>query len=103
MLMVRQSLYVKQFNSIVINNLLRTFVYCSTYWIDSSICLFLGERENTICEHQEFYKTTEIAQRHNLKTCLYCGRDTDVEEWMSNFLSTHGRLHRLWTIVIMIS
>ena len=45
----------------------------------------MGEGENTTCEHQEFYKMTEIAQRHNLKTCLYCGRDTDVEEWMKIF------------------
>jgi hypothetical protein len=22
---------------------------------------------------------------HNLKTCLYCGRDTEIEEWMCEF------------------
>ena len=45
----------------------------------------MGEGENTTYEHQEFYKMIEIAKRHNLKTCLYCGRDTSIEEWMSIF------------------
>lgn len=86
------------------DKLLENFLKIVQLYQNQATCIcFLGEGENTTCEHQEFYKMTEIDKRHNLKTCLYCGRDNDVEEWMSNFLSTHGRLHRLWTIVIMIS
>ena len=48
------------------------------------IC-FLGEGKNTAFEHNEFEQLIDIAQRYNLKTCLYCGRDTDIEKWMHLF------------------
>ena len=55
------------------------------YQNQATCVCFLGEGENTTYEHQEFYKMVRIAKSHNLQTCLYCGRDTDVEEWMSIF------------------
>lgn len=48
------------------------------------IC-FLGEGKNTAYEHEEFYQMIRIAKKYNLKTCLYCGRDIEVEEWMKIF------------------
>ena len=46
---------------------------------------FLGEGLCGDYEKQEFKKFCDIAHNRNLKTCLYCGRDTVIEEWMYCF------------------
>ena len=68
------------------DKLLENFLKIVQLYLSYATCIcFLGEGENTIYEHREFYEMTEIAGRYNLKTCLYCGRDTDIEEWMNIF------------------
>ena len=68
------------------NKLFENFLKIVQIYQNQATCIcFLGEGENTAYEHQEFHKMVRIAKKHNLKTCLYCGRDTNVEEWMSFF------------------
>ena len=68
------------------DKLLENFKKIVQLYVNQATCVcFLGEGKNTIYEHQEFYKMVEISKKLNLKTCLYCGRDTNVEGWMSIF------------------
>ena len=46
---------------------------------------FLGEGANTVVEHDELRIIVKYAQLQGLKTCLYSGRDVEVEEWMQIF------------------
>jgi len=50
----------------------------------SCIC-FLGEGRNTAAEHTEFAHLCNIARQYELKTCLYSGRDCEIEDWMLCF------------------
>ncbi len=46
---------------------------------------FLGEGKNTDYEHIEFEKMCKTIHSYGFKTCLYCGRDCRIEEWMRCF------------------
>ncbi|MCK9457262.1 MAG: hypothetical protein M0R31_08195 [Candidatus Riflebacteria bacterium] len=46
---------------------------------------FLGEGRNTPLEHAEFVDLCKISHQYGLKTCLYSGRDCEIEEWMKCF------------------
>ena len=46
---------------------------------------FLGEGAGTIEEQQELVCYANCARSIGLRTGLYCGRDTEPEEWMSAF------------------
>ncbi len=48
------------------------------------ICFF-GEGKNTEEEHDEFRAMVAYSKQQELKTCLYCGRDTTIEPWMDIF------------------
>lgn len=50
----------------------------------SCIC-FLGEGKNTATEHGEFAGFCKSARQLSLKTCLYSGRDCQLENWMRCF------------------
>ena len=50
----------------------------------SCVC-FLGEGKCSEYEKDEFKKYCQIAHSRNLKTCLYSGRDTAIEDWMHCF------------------
>lgn len=52
---------------------------------DVTCVCFLGEGENSSNEHQEFRTIVQYAKSLGLKTCLYCGRNTDIENWMKIF------------------
>lgn len=68
------------------DKLLNNFDKILQLYQNQATCVcFLGEGKNTAYEHEEFSQMTEIVKKYNLKTCLYCGRDTDVEEWMKIF------------------
>lgn len=68
------------------DKLFENFIKIVQLYQNQATCVcFLGEGQNTIYEHEEFYRMIEIARNYNLKTCLYCGRDTYIEEWMNGF------------------
>ncbi len=46
---------------------------------------FLGEGKNTSDEHKDFKKICEHIHSLGFRTCLYCGRDCSIEEWMYCF------------------
>ena len=46
---------------------------------------FLGEGVATDVERQELLQFAEVAKTAGLKSCLYSGRDVDVETWMLAF------------------
>ncbi len=46
---------------------------------------FLGEGKNTDYEHIEFETLCKKIHSYGFKTCLYCGRDCRIEEWMRCF------------------
>lgn len=46
---------------------------------------FLGEGKNTIEEHQEFKIMCDRVHNYGFKTCLYCGRDCQIESWQTCF------------------
>jgi len=48
------------------------------------VCFF-GEGRNAEEEHKEFEGMISYAKKHGLKTCLYCGRNTEIEPWMMQF------------------
>jgi len=49
-------------------------------------CLcFLGEGRNSQEERNELIKYSDYAHKKGLRTCLYPGRDTYIEEWMKTF------------------
>ena len=48
------------------------------------VCL-LGEGANTEVEHNEMRIVVEYAKQQGLKTCLYSGRDIEIEAWMTMF------------------
>lgn len=50
----------------------------------SCVC-FLGEGKNTLLEHKELTLYSFYAHKKGLKTCLYSGRDTFIEQWMETF------------------
>ena len=55
------------------------------YRSQATCVCFLGEGKNTEKEHQELLSMVRYANEQGLKTCLYSGRDTDVEPWMCAF------------------
>lgn len=46
---------------------------------------FLGEGKNKDEEHTEFEIIVKHVKKLGLKTCLYCGRDVEIENWMGIF------------------
>ena len=50
----------------------------------SCVC-FLGEGRERQEEREELVRFSKSAQQKGLKTCLYSGRDTFIEEWMKGF------------------
>lgn len=46
---------------------------------------FLGEGKNTDYEHIEFETMCKKIHSYGFKTCLYCGRNCRIEEWMRCF------------------
>lgn len=46
---------------------------------------FLGEGRCGVFEKEEFSRYVTYANSKGLKTCLYCGRDTNIEPWMRTF------------------
>lgn len=46
---------------------------------------FLGKGKNTEHEHNEFKMLCSKIHSYDFKTCLYCGRDCKIEEWMECF------------------
>ena len=50
----------------------------------SCVC-FLGEGRNTVHEKSELIEYCKLARSYGLKTCLYSGRDTEIEFWMCDF------------------
>ena len=68
------------------DKLLENFCNIIHLYKSQATCIcFLGEGKNTKIERKEFSQMVEIAKKHNLKTCLYCGRDTNIEKWMHIF------------------
>ena len=50
----------------------------------SCVCI-LGEGAGTSIEQYELNCVAEYAKSEGLKSCLYCGRDTELEPWMNVF------------------
>lgn len=50
----------------------------------SCIC-FMGEGENSSASRQELFAYADLAHAYGLRTCLYSGRDTGIEDWMRCF------------------
>lgn len=50
----------------------------------SCVC-FLGEGRNTEVEHMEFALLCRKIHEQGFKTCLYSGRDCELEAWMECF------------------
>ena len=48
------------------------------------IC-FLGEGDNNLKTRSEFNELCAYARNKKLKTCLYSGRDCQIEKWMNCF------------------
>ena len=55
------------------------------YLRQATCVCFLGEGANTEIEHDELRLAVEYAKLKGLKTCLYSGRDIEIEEWMHVF------------------
>ena len=55
------------------------------YNFQTTCVCFMGEGKCSEQEKLEFQKYCSIAHSRNLKTCLYSGRDIDIEEWMQCF------------------
>ena len=55
-------------------------------YIQQATCVcFLGEGKGTQQEKEELTAYADYAHKNGLKTCLYAGRDTIIEPWMSVF------------------
>ena len=68
-------------------NILRDNIFSITAaYLPQITCLcFLGEGNNKIDEHREFFNHVQFARQLNLKTAIYSGRDIFPEEWMKIF------------------
>lgn len=55
------------------------------YGDQASCVCFLGEGRGLSEERNELVSYAEYAHSKGLKVCLYCGRDTVIEAWMSQF------------------
>lgn len=47
--------------------------------------VFLGEGRGTSEDREELLGYCGLAHTRGMKTCLYSGRDTQIEDWMQNF------------------
>lgn len=73
-------------HSSVGDNINEYFEYLIEAYSEQITCIcFLGEGKNTETEHIEFYNLCNIAKKYKLKTCLYSGRDCNIEDWMKIF------------------
>jgi len=64
----------------------RNYINIVDLYRNQATCIcFLGEGKNTWKEHQEFKHYVNYAHTIKLKTGLYCGRDTIIEDWMNIF------------------
>ena len=57
----------------------------ASYQSQATCVCFLGEGGNTAVERDEIRLMVEYANRQGLKTCLYSGRDVEIESWMHIF------------------
>lgn len=57
----------------------------SLYISQASCVCFLGEGKGCQEEIEELVKYAKYVHQKGLKTCLYSGRDTVIERWMSAF------------------
>ena len=55
------------------------------YFYQATCVCFLGEGENTLQSRGELIRFAEQASKEGKRTCLYSGRDVNLEEWMSVF------------------
>ena len=55
------------------------------YIKQASCVVFMGEGNCNDEERKELLMYSDIAHKKGLKSCLYSGRDTDIEEWMNVF------------------
>lgn len=63
----------------VYKNLVLAYSFCVT-----CVC-FLGEGKNTEIEHKEFCQMCDYIHSIGMKTCLYCGRNCNIEPYMNCF------------------
>lgn len=59
--------------------------FVTAYLTQITCVCFLGEGNNKIVEHIEFFNHVKFVRRLNLKTALYSGREIFPEEWMKIF------------------
>ena len=55
------------------------------YFSQTTCVCFLGEGESTSEDRSELVSYARYVHAAGLKTCLYSGRDADLEEWMAVF------------------
>jgi Pyruvate-formate lyase-activating enzyme len=55
------------------------------YFSQSTCVCFLGEGGSTSEDRAELVSYARYVHATGLKTCLYSGRDTDLEDWMAVF------------------
>lgn len=55
------------------------------YLRQATCVCFLGEGKGGTAEKAELLAYADYAQGKGLKTCIYSGRDTDIEPWMTAF------------------
>lgn len=68
------------------DNLIEVYQNILLAYLNRITCVcFLGEGKNTDYEHNEFIKICRSVHGYDLKTCLYCGRNCNIEDWMNCF------------------
>lgn len=67
-------LLYENINSLI--ELYRNYVTC--------VC-FLGEGDNTTKTRNELILYSKLAHYHGMKSCIYSGRNVEVEDWMKEF------------------
>lgn len=68
------------------NILRKSYLPLTELYSSYATCVcFLGEGANRNEEHTEFKDYCRIANGFGIKTCLYSGRNTQIEEWMQIF------------------
>lgn len=55
------------------------------YFYQATCVCFLGEGENTLQSREELVTFAKKALKAGKRTCLYSGRNVDLEEWMNVF------------------
>ena len=55
------------------------------YFYQATCVCFLGEGENTLQSREELVTFAKKTLKAGKRTCLYSGRNVDLEEWMNVF------------------